>query len=196
MPAPLAMPAMVSVRPFNVTCRVATLGKASVVMMPATAFQKPRGDSAAAAAGMPVRIFCQSGSTPITPVDDGSTSCAFMPSARPTSAQVSRASVSPGRAVEALAFPLLTTMACKRPARMTSSPMATGAAFTLFVVNAATAVAGTSDTSSDKSFLPLGLSPHATPENRKPGITIGDFLTDIFILCLYLCLYLFFLQAP
>ena len=62
--------------------------------------------------------------------------------------------------------------------------MMTGAAFTWLVVNAATAVAGTSDTRSDRSFLPLGLSPQATPENRKPGITMGAFLTVTFILTL------------
>ena len=60
--------------------------------------------------------------------------------------------------------------------------MRTGAAFTWFVVNAATAVAGTSDTSNDRSLLPLGLSPQATPENRNPGTMIGDFLTVIFMI--------------
>ena len=181
MPAPLAMPATVTVFPPRRSCRTAALGKASVVMMPATAFQNPRGDRAVTAWRMPACIFFHLGSTPMTPVEDDSTSRESIPSSDPANSHVSRASVRPGLAVEAFALPLFTTTACKRPALTCSRPTMTGAAVTLLVVNAATAVAGTSETNSDRSFLPLGLRPQATPAKRNPGTMTGDFATLIFM---------------
>ena len=176
------MPATVIGFPSTVTCRVAALGKTSVVMMPSRAFQKPREERTPQAARIPACILSQGGNTPILPVEEGSTSFSSVPSVRPTSAQESSARRSPGCPVEALAFPLLTTIAWRRPALTRSWPTSTGAAFTLFVVKAATAVAGTSETTSARSFLPLALIPQATPAKRNPGTTTGCFSTFIRII--------------
>src|SRR5437016_3348506 len=116
MPAPLAMPVTVTGFPSTVTCRVAALGKASVVMMPSRAFQKPREERTPQAARIPACILSQGGSTPILPVEEGNTSFSSVPSVRPTNAQESSARRSPSCPVEALALPLLTTIAWRRPA--------------------------------------------------------------------------------
>ena len=67
-------------------------------------------ESRAAAAGMPAANGSRLIGWPMTPVEDGSTSAAGMPSACAASSQVARASSSPPGA-QVLALPLLTKMA-------------------------------------------------------------------------------------
>src|SRR5262249_45186044 len=141
------------------------------------AFQKPRGESAAQAARTPACILSHGGSTPILPVEDGNTRFSLIPRVRATKAQASRAKRNPSWPVATLAIPLLTTTACRHPVLLRSRPTSTGAAVDLLVVKAATAVAGTSETISARSFFPLGLIPQATPANRNPGTTINRFST-------------------
>src|SRR4051812_4865672 len=177
MPAPLAIPAIVTDFPPIVTWRIAALGKASVVMIPATACQKPSGDRAAQAASTPVCSLSQGGSTPILPVEEGNTNCSSILKVRPTRVHVSRAKRTPACPGATLAISLFTTTARSQPVLIPSRPTSTGAAVDLLVVKAATAVAGTSETISPTSFFPLGLMPQATPAKRNPGTTIGRFST-------------------
>src|SRR5260370_23846244 len=60
-------------------------------------------------------------------------------------------------------------------------PTSTGAARTRLVVNAAAAVAGTSETINATSRLPFSLSPQRTPAKRKPGTRMGVLRTAIFM---------------
>ena len=86
------------------------------------------------------------------------------------SAAISRACASPSAPVQALAQPLLTTMAridplarerCSRDRRI-------GAAAARLVVNTPAAEAGPSETTSARSGRPFALMPQATPAARNP----------------------------
>jgi hypothetical protein len=73
MPAPLAMPVTVTVRPPIDTCRDTAFGSVSVVMMPSAASCQAFGDSEASAAGRPATTRSTGSVSMITPVENGST---------------------------------------------------------------------------------------------------------------------------
>ena len=103
------------------------------------------------------------------PVEEGRISFGSHPANSPASAHMRRASFSPCRPVQALAFPALTTTPRSFPAAMFSRPIFTGAAKTLFVVNTAAATAGTSQTSSPTSGVFFVLMPAWTAPALKPA---------------------------
>ena len=122
------------------------------------------------AAGSPPRILSIGRPTPITPVDATSTCSTGQPTSRAVSAAISRATRSPSSPVQALAQPLLTTIARAVPPERArcSRETTTGAAIARLVVKTAAACAGASETSSARSRLPLALMPALTPAARKP----------------------------
>ena len=113
-----------------------------------------------------------SSDTPMTPVEATSTSSASQPRARAVSAVISSATLCPASPVQALAQPLLTTMARARPpveARC-AFETSTGAAAARLIVNAPAALAESSATSSIRSSAPArALMPQWTPAVRKPA---------------------------
>src|ERR1700692_3766278 len=81
MPAPLAMPLMVTLALPSFTVAVATFGKVSVVMMALAAFiQSPGAACSASVASTPSNLVASSGS-PITPGGARNTSLAVQPTA-------------------------------------------------------------------------------------------------------------------
>ncbi len=173
IPAPFAMPAMVTLVPPTRTVRVATFGNASVVIIACAARQNPPSSSDSIAAATPRRMGSAGSTTPILPVEHGSTASTAMPSAAATCAHAAFATRMPAVPVHALALPLFVTIACARPVASRGTTSCTGAAFTRFVVTTPAATAGTSETMSARSGFPDGLIPHATPANRNPGTAIG-----------------------
>src|SRR5580704_9055213 len=105
----------------------------------------------------------------MTPVEATSTCSAGQPTSRAVSDAMSLAAAIPSSPVQALAQPLLATIARARPPERArcSRETRTGAACALLVVKTAAAVAGTSDTTSARS-RPLALMPALTPAARKP----------------------------
>ena len=91
--------------------------------------------------------------TPITPVDATRTNPVGRSSASAARRAISAASARPASPVQALALPLLTTIACARPAEIARCVYRTGAALTRFVVKTPAADAGTSATRSARSGL-------------------------------------------
>jgi len=91
MPAPLAMPVTVTMRPPMATWRDAALGTVSVVMMPWAACAQWSGRRSASAAGRPASMRSTGSVSMITPVEKGSTDCASNPISVATAAQVRRA---------------------------------------------------------------------------------------------------------
>jgi hypothetical protein len=84
---------------------------------------------------MPALILSIGKGTPMTPVEQTSTSSALQPSTEPAWAAVASVSFSPCSAVQALALPLLMTMALTLSWVDTSFwSQSTGAAFTRLVV--------------------------------------------------------------
>jgi len=129
MPAPLAMPVMVTVCPPICTCRLAALATVSVVMMPSAAFSQFSAQASASAAGSPATMRSTGRGSMITPVENGRIcpGATFRCWAR--ASQVARALASPGSPVPALALPVLMTMARTGwPAARCSRHTCTGAA--------------------------------------------------------------------
>ncbi len=115
MPEPLAVPPTVNVPRAVCTVTACSFGNGSVVMIArAASLPWPRA-SAGTAARMPADTLSIGRPTPITPVEATSTSSARQPSAAATSAAMRRAFAMPSSPVQALAQPLLTTMARARP---------------------------------------------------------------------------------
>jgi hypothetical protein len=170
MPAPLAMPPTWNVPAGVDTETAAALGLTSVVMIAHAASWWARRESDRAAKSAPPRILPGSSCTPITPVDAIRTWLAAQPRADATTSAEPRATAIPSGPVHAFAQPLFTRMAlacpevCARCSRETS----TGAAWALFVVNTAAAVASPSDTMRARSRASFFLMPHDTPATLKP----------------------------
>ena len=111
MPAPLAMPLMVTVALPSFTVAVATFGKVSVVMIALAASIQWSGVAASASvASTPSNLVASSGS-PITPVEARNTSSAVQPTALAAICAVSAVDCLPVLPVKALALPELTTSA-------------------------------------------------------------------------------------
>ncbi len=111
MPPMLMAPCSVS------TITAASFGRVSVVMMARAARGPFAGDRLRAASAMPALIFSMGNCRPITPVEQTSTSSSGKPVARATSAAICTQRRMPSSPVQALAMPLLMTMACARPVR-------------------------------------------------------------------------------
>src|SRR2546425_12367111 len=161
------MPPMVTSAPPSSTCAAAVFGNASVVTMASAASAPPCGPSARITSGIPLRTAPIGSGTPITPVLATSTNSSAMPSCRAASAAISRTSLSPCVPVQALAFPLLTRIACATPDWIFSWLTSTGAALMAFVVNSAAADASRSEVTRARSLLDA-LTPQCTPAARKP----------------------------
>ena len=115
IPEPLAMPPTRNVPADVSTSTAYDLGNGSVVMIARAASAWPSRDSAATAAGMPVRIASIFRLTPMTPVDATSACDGAQPTRLAASTAISRASAMPCGPVQALAQPLLVTMTCAMP---------------------------------------------------------------------------------
>ncbi len=127
MPAPLAMPQMVTVVLPIFASAVAPLGKVSVVMMALAAASQFPGAAAATRPSMtPSKARASSGS-PMTPVEARKTSTGRQPAAFDAMSAVSLVASRPLRPVKALALPELTTRTLARPALIWSRHQSTGA---------------------------------------------------------------------
>ena len=170
IPEPLAIPPIRTVRPPIWISAAASLGNGSVVMMARAAADPWSLASPRNAAGSAARILSIGSATPITPVDATRTSATEHPTSRAVSAAMSRAARNPSSPVQALAHPLLTTIARATPplALRCSRETRIGAASARFVVKTAAAVAGVSDTSRARSRPCLALMPALEPEARYP----------------------------
>ena len=98
MPAPFAMPVIVTGTSPTVTRRDAPFGTVSVVMIADTAANQPSAASAARAAGSAATIFATGSGSMITPVENGSTCCSPQPSIDATAAHVVSAACDAGGA--------------------------------------------------------------------------------------------------
>ena len=107
MPAPLAMPVIVTSRPATVSRRDAHLGRVSVVMIPCAASSQPSACNAASAAGNPATSRNSGNGSPMTPVEKGSTSSGVQAVSSARVWQLASASANPCRPVPALALPVL-----------------------------------------------------------------------------------------
>ena len=115
MPAPLAMPLIVTLALPSLTVAVATFGKVSVVMIARAASIQPSGAVCAARSpSTPSNLVASSGS-PITPVEARKTSPAWQPTAFAAIEAVSAVDCRPVLPVKALALPELTTSARADP---------------------------------------------------------------------------------
>ena len=115
MPEPLAMPpTRKRADRRSSTSTAYSFGNGSVVMIARAAAAPPSAASAFTACGMPARIASILRLTPMTPVDATRTCSSLQPTAAAVSCAISRASASPCGPVQALAQPLLVTMACAR----------------------------------------------------------------------------------
>ena len=111
MPAPLAMPLMVTVALPILALAVATLGNVSVVMMARAASSQAAPRAAATIPSItPSNALALSGS-PITPVEARKISAGAQPIARAAILAVNRQASRPVLPVKALALPELTTSA-------------------------------------------------------------------------------------
>jgi hypothetical protein len=116
MPAPLAMPLIVTLALPSFTVAVATFGKVSVVMIALAALIHSPGTACPARVpSTPSNLVASSGS-PITPVEARNTSAGLQPSALAAIAAVSAVDCRPVLPVKALALPELTTSARAKPA--------------------------------------------------------------------------------
>ena len=111
MPAPLAMPLMVTLALPSFTVAVATFGKVSVVMIALAASIQWSGVAASVSvASTPSNLVASSGS-PITPVEARNTSPVVQPTAFAAICAVSAVDCLPVLPVKALALPEFTTSA-------------------------------------------------------------------------------------
>ena len=155
MPAPLAMPLIVTLALPSLTVAVATFGKVSVVMIALAASIQPSGPaSSAIASSTPSNLVASSGS-PITPVEARNTSAGLQPIALAASCAVSAVAFLPVLPVKALALPELTTSARAPPPFSLSRHHSTGAEAHFEVVNTPATVVPFSISTSSTSVRPL-----------------------------------------
>ena len=115
MPAPLAMPLIVTLALPSFTVAVATFGKVSVVMIALAApIHSPGAACSASVPSTPLNLVASSGS-PITPVEARNTSLGLQPTALAAIDAVSAVACRPVLPVKALALPEFTTSARADP---------------------------------------------------------------------------------
>src|SRR5262245_10612331 len=126
----------------------AVLGRVSVVQIARESSVKERADARRlrARVGSARRTFSTGSCTPMTPVEQTNSSCAWKPILRAASSLVRWEAASPGSPVEQLALPAFTTTARMRPLEAARFRLerTTGAATTRFCVKTAAAEAGAS----------------------------------------------------
>ena len=155
MPAPLAMPLMVTLALPSLTVAVASFGKVSVVMIALAALiQSPGAAVSASVASTPSNLVASSGS-PITPVEARNTSFGLQPAALAASAAVSAVACRPVLPVKALALPELTTSARALPLLSLARHHSTGADGHFDWVNTPATVVPLSRIASSTSVRPL-----------------------------------------
>ena len=115
MPAPFAMPLMVTVVPPIFACAVATFGNVSVVMMAFAASRKRPGAAFSAKPCITPLKRCAGSGSPITPVEARKTSVGLQPEALLASVAVKVVASRPVLPVKAFALPEFTTSARALP---------------------------------------------------------------------------------
>src|SRR6185312_5436689 len=170
MPAPLAMPLMVTVALPSLAVAVATLGNVSVVMIALAASSHIPGRAAANMPSItPSNAWAFRGS-PITPVEARNTSAGRQPTARAVMSAVNLQAWRPFFPVKALAFPELTTSArCLAPLRC-ARDHSTGADGHLERVKTPATVVPWSNNTNSTSVRPAYLIPAAAVARRTPAI--------------------------
>ncbi len=169
IPAPFAMPVIVTGTPSTATRREAPFGTVSVVMIADTAANQWSGANAVHATGNAASIFSTGSGSMMTPVENGSTWCDLQPSSDATAAQVVSAAAIPAAPVPAFALPALTTnarIALDRARWLRQT--CTGAAQNRFRVNTPEAFVPASNTATSRSsrfqaLIAAGAVPRATP---------------------------------
>ena len=111
MPAPLAMPLIVTVALPRRAVAVATFGKVSVVMMALAASSQPPACALATRPSITPPNWLAGSGSPITPVEARNTSPGLQPAALAASSAVNLQASRPVLPVKALALPELTTSA-------------------------------------------------------------------------------------
>ena len=155
MPAPLAMPLMVTLALPSFTVAVATFGKVSVVMIAlAAAIHSPDTACSASVPSTPLNLVASSGS-PITPVEARNTSPGLQPSALAAIAAVNVVACRPVLPVKALALPEFTTSARAWPWLSLARHHSTGADGHFDWVKTPATVVPLSITASSTSVRPL-----------------------------------------
>ena len=127
MPAPLAMPQIVTAVRFMPTMAAAPFGNVSVVMIALAAVCQPPGVASAASRSMTPANFVASSGSPITPVEARNTSAGLQPATLAAISAVSLVAARPDLPVKALALPELTTSALARPLLIRSRHQSTAA---------------------------------------------------------------------
>ena len=179
MPAPLLMPVTVTVAPLICSCRLKALGTVSVVMMPSAARAQWPPWASASAAGRPATMRSTGSGSMITPVENGSTWPASMPSWPASASQVARARARPSAPVPALALPVLMTMArIAWPPSKCSRQTCTGAAQKRFCVNTPATVVPSSSRNTVRSLrlalrTPASATPMRTPATGRRSAACG-----------------------
>ncbi len=173
MPAPFAVPKMLTATPsMSITAR-ATFIFVSVVMMAVAKSSAWPGvpPRVARSAGMALTIFSAGSGTPMIPVEEGKTSSKRQPRVWAAALQVSIQARMPGSPVAQLALPALTRTAETRPPvdSRCLRPTVTGAATTWLRVNMATAFAPPGAKAAATSRFPLALIPALTAPHSKPS---------------------------
>ena len=165
------MPPMRTVFPPMTVSTATSFFTVSVVMIAwaAASLASTECSSASYSAGMPSSITWTFNVWPMTPVEETSTSSGGQPMALAAAAHILMAFSSPWGA-QALALPLLATMARALPSARCLRSTWMGAAFTTLVVNMAAAAQSTSETMRATSFFQAAwvLTPTWMPAARKP----------------------------
>ena len=115
---------------------------------------------------MPASIFSIGSGTPMTPVEQTSTSCVSSPSSDAVSEHIRLAWSRPASPLQTLALPLLRMTARALPSARCSRSTAIGAPWTLLVVYTAAAFAGRVEYTSARSLAPDSLTPVLMPAAR------------------------------
>ncbi|BAS12998.1 hypothetical protein AHiyo8_13010 [Arthrobacter sp. Hiyo8] len=153
----------------SVPLKTASFATLSVVMIAVAAAGPPFSESSANAASMPGMILSIGSCSPISPVEQTTTSEAEIPSTAATFSAVACVFWNPCGPVQALAPPEFRTTASTRPSERTWRDQCTGAAATRFEVKtAAAAFRGPSLTTRARSGFPDALMPALTPAARNP----------------------------
>ena len=171
MPAPLAIPLMVTVVPSIFAWAVATLGNVSVVMMAFAASRKRPGAALSARRCITPSKRCAGSGSPITPVEARKTSAGLQPAASLASFAVNAVAARPVLPVKALALPELTTSARALPPLSLARHHSTGADGHFERVATPATVVPFSKSTSSTSVRSLYLMPAAPVAMRTPEIS-------------------------
>jgi len=155
-------------------------------MMPRAADSPPVGTTAVASFSMPGRMMSIRRGTPMRPVEQTRKVSGATPNCWAAWTAMAWASRRPCLPVQALAWPLLTTMPWATPILATRSASSrTVAALTWLVVKVPARTAGTSEKKRAMSGLRLFLSPATMPAARNPAGSVAaaeNFKWDFFMM--------------